>query len=74
VRPDPGQLIEPDQIDSFFICGPGPMMDAAEERCGRSGCRQIASWSSASPPAVPSAAIAAQMQQLQDQAAGLSMT
>jgi ring-1,2-phenylacetyl-CoA epoxidase subunit PaaE len=26
-----GSLIEPEEIGAFFICGPGPMMDAAEE-------------------------------------------
>jgi ring-1,2-phenylacetyl-CoA epoxidase subunit PaaE len=26
-----GSLIEPEEISAFFICGPGPMMDAAEE-------------------------------------------
>ena len=26
-----GSLIEPEEVSAFFICGPGPMMDAAEE-------------------------------------------
>ena len=26
-----GSLVEPEEITAFFICGPGPMMDAAEE-------------------------------------------
>ena len=26
-----GALVMPEEVASFFICGPGPMMDAAEE-------------------------------------------
>ena len=69
-----GSLIEPDQITAFFICGPGPMMDAAEEALqavGVPGERILVERFTAGRP---SAALAAQMQQLQTQAAGLGMT
>lgn len=68
-----GSLIEPDAIDAFFICGPGPMMDAAEEALkavGVPGERILIERFTAGRP---SAALAAQMQQLQDRAAGLGM-
>jgi ring-1,2-phenylacetyl-CoA epoxidase subunit PaaE len=69
-----GSLIEPEEITAFFICGPGPMMDAAEEALqsvGVLGDRILVERFTAGRP---SAALAAQMQELQTQAAGLSMT
>jgi len=69
-----GSLIEPEEISAFFICGPGPMMDAAEEalkEVGVPGERILVERFTAGRP---SAALAAQMQQLQTQAAGLGMT
>jgi ring-1,2-phenylacetyl-CoA epoxidase subunit PaaE len=69
-----GSLIEPEEISAFFICGPGPMMDAAEEALkdvGVPGDRILVERFTAGRP---SAALAAQMQELQTQAAGLGMT
>ena len=69
-----GSLVEPEEITAFFICGPGPMMDAADEALqavGVPGERILVERFTAGRP---SAALAAQMQQLQTQAAGLSMT
>jgi ring-1,2-phenylacetyl-CoA epoxidase subunit PaaE len=69
-----GSLIEPDQIDAFFICGPGPMMDAAEEALKQVGVPADRILVERFTAGRPSAALAAQMQELQTQAAGLSMT
>jgi ring-1,2-phenylacetyl-CoA epoxidase subunit PaaE len=69
-----GSLIEPDQIDSFFICGPGPMMDAAEEALRSVGVPADRILVERFTAGRPFRALAAQMQQLQDQAAGRSMT
>jgi ring-1,2-phenylacetyl-CoA epoxidase subunit PaaE len=69
-----GSLIEPEEISAFFICGPGPMMDAAEaalESVGVPAERILVERFTAGRP---SAALAAQMHELQAQAAGLGMT
>ncbi len=68
-----GSLIEPEQIDAFFICGPGPMMDAAEEALKEVGVPADRILVERFTAGRPSAAVAAQMQELQSQAAGLSM-
>ncbi len=68
-----GSLIEPDQIAAFFICGPGPMMDAAEAALVEVGVPADRILIERFTAGRPSAALAAQMQQLQTQAAGLSM-
>jgi ring-1,2-phenylacetyl-CoA epoxidase subunit PaaE len=69
-----GSLIEPEEIAAFFICGPGPMMDAAEEALKEVGVPPERILVERFTAGRPSAALAAQMQQLQSQAAGLSMT
>jgi ring-1,2-phenylacetyl-CoA epoxidase subunit PaaE len=65
---------EPEQIDGWFICGPGPMMDAAEsaltDRRIAKECIHIERFLAGR----PSAALAAQMAQLQEKAAGLTLS
>jgi ring-1,2-phenylacetyl-CoA epoxidase subunit PaaE len=68
-----GSLIEPDEIAAFFICGPGPMMDAAEEALTGVGVPADRILIERFTAGRPSAALAAQMQALQSQAAGLTM-
>jgi ring-1,2-phenylacetyl-CoA epoxidase subunit PaaE len=68
-----GSLIEPDEVTAFFICGPGPMMDAAEEALTSVGVPADRILVERFTAGRPSAALAAQMQQLQTQAAGLTM-
>ena len=68
-----GSLIEAEEVTAFFICGPGPMMDAAEEalkEVGVPGERILVERFTAGRP---SAALEAQMHELQAQAAGLTM-
>jgi ring-1,2-phenylacetyl-CoA epoxidase subunit PaaE len=43
-------LVDLREVAAFFICGPGPMMDAAEEALCDSGIPNDRSTSSASPP------------------------
>jgi ring-1,2-phenylacetyl-CoA epoxidase subunit PaaE len=68
-----GSLIEPEEISAFFICGPGPMMDAAEEALTAVGVAADRILVERFTAGRPSAALAAQMQELQTQAAGLTM-
>ncbi len=69
------QLIDdPQQVDAWFICGPGPMMDAAEaalmeRKIGRDRIH-IERFTAGR----PSAALAAQMAALQQGATGLSLS
>jgi len=65
-----GSLIEPEEVDAFFICGPGPMMDAAEEALRQVGVPADRILVERFTAGRPSAAMAAQMQELQEQAAG----
>ena len=67
------RLVDPKQIDGFFICGPGPMMDAAEAAIEAHGVPQGRIHIERFTAGRPSAAQAAQIQQLQSQARGLSM-
>ncbi len=69
-----GSLIEPEEVDAFFICGPGPMMDAAEEALKEVGVPADRILVERFTAGRPSAAMAAEMQKLQDEAAGLAMT
>jgi len=68
-----GSLIEPEEIAAFFICGPGPMMGAAEEALVAVGVPAERVLVERFTAGRPSAALAAQMQELQSQAAGLGM-
>ncbi len=65
---------DPLDVDGWFICGPGPMMDAAElaliERKVAGERIHIERFTAGR----PSAALAAEMAQLQQQAAGLSFS
>ena len=68
-----GSLVEPEEIAAFFICGPGPMMDAADEALqavGVPGDRILIERFTAGRP---SAAVAAEMEQLQSRAQGLGV-
>lgn len=66
-------LVEPGEIDSFFICGPGPMMDAAEAALLDHGVDRHKIHIERFTADRPSAAIEAQMQALQSRAQGLTM-
>lgn len=66
-------MVEPGEVAAFFICGPGPMMDAAEQALtgiGVPGDRILVERFTAGRP---SAALAAQMQAVAQQAEGLSL-
>ncbi len=66
-------LIDPADIAAFFICGPGPMMDAAEEALVARGVGRDRIHLERFTAGRPSAALAAQMQALTREAAGLTM-
>ena len=68
-----GTLVEPAEVAAFFICGPGPMMDAAEEALEAVGVPHDRIFVERFTAGRPSAALAAQMQALQSQAQGLTM-
>jgi ring-1,2-phenylacetyl-CoA epoxidase subunit PaaE len=65
---------EPADVDAWFICGPGPMMDAAETALGDKGVAHdrihIERFTAGRPSAAAAAAIAA----LQEEAAGLTLS
>jgi ring-1,2-phenylacetyl-CoA epoxidase subunit PaaE len=67
------RLVDPKQVDAFFICGPGPMMDAAEAAIEAHGVPRERILVERFTAGRPSAALAAQMQALGSQAQGLSM-
>jgi ring-1,2-phenylacetyl-CoA epoxidase subunit PaaE len=67
------RLVDPKEVDAFFICGPGPMMDAAEAAIEAHGVPKERIHVERFTAGRPSAAQAAQMQQLQQEAQGLSM-
>jgi ring-1,2-phenylacetyl-CoA epoxidase subunit PaaE len=66
-------LVDPADVAAFFICGPGPMMDAAEEALQSVGIPHEKIFIERFTAGRPSAALAAQMQELQSQAQGLSL-
>jgi len=66
-------LVDPAEVAAFFICGPGPMMDAAEEALLAKGVAKELIHLERFTAGRPSAALAAQMQALTEEAAGLSM-
>jgi ring-1,2-phenylacetyl-CoA epoxidase subunit PaaE len=66
-------LIDPAEVAAFFICGPGPMMDAAEEALKQAGVPHEHILVERFTAGRPSAALAAQMQALQSKAQGLTM-
>lgn len=61
---------DPKAIDAWFICGPGPMMDAAEEALLDKGIAKDRIHIERFTAGRPSAALAAQMAALQEEAAG----
>jgi ring-1,2-phenylacetyl-CoA epoxidase subunit PaaE len=66
-------LIDPAEVAAFFICGPGPMMDAAEEALHAKGVDKERIHLERFTAGRPSAALAAQMQALTEEAAGLTL-
>lgn len=62
------------EIDHFFICGPGPMMDAAEAALIGAGVAEARIHIERFTAGRPSAALAAEMAQLQQAASGLTMS
>ncbi|PSJ39637.1 1,2-phenylacetyl-CoA epoxidase subunit PaaE [Allosphingosinicella deserti] len=67
-------LVDTDRIAAFFICGPGPMMDAAEAALQAKGVPSGRIHLERFTAGRPSAALEAQMQVLQSQAQGLTMS
>lgn len=61
-------------IDAWFICGPGPMMDAAEAALTDRGVAKDRVHIERFLAGRPSAALAAQIAQLQEKAAGLTLS
>jgi len=66
-------LLDPAEITSFFICGPGPMMDSAEEALIARDVPRDRIHIERFTAGRPSAALEAQMQALQTMAQGLTM-
>ena len=66
-------LIDPAAVAAFFICGPGPMMDAAEAALVARGVERERIHLERFTAGRPSAALAAQMEALTQEAAGLTM-
>ena len=66
-------LVEPEEVAAFFICGPGPMMDAAEAALAGKGVSKDRIHLERFTAGRSSAAIEAQMQALTREAAGLTM-
>ena len=65
---------EPGEVDAWFICGPGPMMDAAESVLVDRGIAHDRIHIERFTAGRPSAALAAQMAALQEEAAGLTLS
>lgn len=64
---------DPKSIDGYFICGPGPMMDAAEGALLDAGVDKAKIHIERFTAGRPSAAVAAQLQEAKEQASGASM-
>jgi ring-1,2-phenylacetyl-CoA epoxidase subunit PaaE len=62
------------EVEAWFICGPGPMMDAAEAALIDRGVARDRIHIERFLAGRPSAALAAQMAQLQQKAAGLTLS
>ena len=65
---------KPERVDAWFICGPGPMMDAAEAALIDRSIAKHRIHIERFLAGRPSAALAAQMAQLQEKAAGLTLS
>src|SRR3546814_8072135 len=66
-------LIEPEDVAGFFVCGPGTLMDAAEEALLERGVDKHKIHIERFTADRPFAAAEAQMHSLQDQARGITM-
>ncbi len=66
-------LVRPENIDAFFICGPGPMMDAIEEALVAKGVDKPRILIERFTTGPLSAAQAAAARELEEKAAGLKM-
>ena len=66
--------MNPIDVDAWFICGPGPMMDAAEAALLDRGVAKERIHIERFTAGRPSAALAAQMAALQEEAAGLTLS
>jgi ring-1,2-phenylacetyl-CoA epoxidase subunit PaaE len=66
-------LVDPAGVTAFFICGPEPMMDAAEAALAEAGVAKEKIHLERFTAGRPSAALAAQIQALQQEAQGLTM-
>ncbi len=64
---------DPGDVDAWFICGPGPMMDAAEATLVDHGVARDRIHIERFTAGRPSAAVAAALAQLQTEAAGLTI-
>ncbi len=67
-------VADPSDIDGWFICGPGPMMDAAEAALVDKGVAKDRIHIERFTAGRPSAAAAAAMQAAQEEAKGLTMS
>ena len=67
-------VAEPDGVSDWFICGPGPMMDAAEGALVDRGIARERIHIERFTAGRPSAAAAAAMQKLQEEASGVTMS
>jgi ring-1,2-phenylacetyl-CoA epoxidase subunit PaaE len=67
-------LVDPKQVDAFFICGPGPMMDAIEEALTAKGVDKPRVLIERFTTGPLSAAQAAAARALEEKAAGLKMS
>ncbi|WP_300974960.1 ferredoxin--NADP reductase [Sphingomonas sp. LHG3406-1] len=65
---------EPKEVDAWFICGPGPMMDSAEAALVDAGVASNRIHIERFTAGRPSAALAAQMAELSQAASGLQMS
>lgn len=68
-----GHLVDPAEIAAFFVCGPGPMMDAVEEALLARGVERGRIRIERFTAGRPSAMAQAQLQSLSEDAAGLTM-
>ena len=66
-------LVDPAHVSAFFICGPGPMMDAAEAALAAQGVGRERIHLERFTVDRPSAALAAEIEKLQSRAQGLTM-
>lgn len=68
-----GLLRDPKAVEAFFICGPGPMMDAAEASLLDAGVDKPRIHIERFTAGRPSAAVAAQLAQAKEEASGTAM-